>query len=214
MITVKQITILVLLTISAWSSEFDKAVATYNKGNYVQALNAFYVLAKAGDAQAQYNVALIYEHGKGVKKDRAQAMEWYEKAAKSGNGPAAYNLGQIYCNLDNNSTQKFERAKRWYELAAQKGVAQAHNNLAALYLEGKGVEKNKITALEHFKKAAEMGSANAQINLGVLYAWGEDVPNDKMKAYINFKKALKAGKSEASQHLDKLCKESAWVCKN
>jgi len=47
-----------------------------------------------------------------------------------------------------------------------------------------------------------------------MYAWGEDIPNDKMKAYDNFKKALNAGKSEASQYLDRLCKESAWVCKN
>jgi hypothetical protein len=35
-----------------------------------------------------------------------------------------------------------------------------------------------------------------------------------MKAYDNFKKALIAGKSEASEYLDRLCSESAWVCED
>ena len=93
-------------------------------------------------------------------------------------------------------------------------MTQSYNNLAALYLEGKNVPHNNKKAFELFKKAADKGDANAQINVAVMYAWGEDIPNDKMKAYDNFKKALNAGKIEASQYLDRLCKESAWVCKN
>jgi len=214
MIKIKHIALLALLSISAWSSDFDNAVASYNQGNYVQALNGFYVLAKEGDADAQYNVGLIYAKGLGVKADKAQAMEWYEKAAKSGNGEAAFNLGLIYSNMGEETPQRYERALRWYQLASEKGVSQADNNLAAFYLEGTGVEKNNIKALELFKKAAQKENANAQFNLAVLYAWGEGVPNNKMKAYSNFKKALIAGKHEASQYLDKLCQESAWVCKN
>jgi len=45
--------ILLLLTVSLWSNDFNKAVEDYNKGSYIQALNAFYVLAKEGDAEAQ-----------------------------------------------------------------------------------------------------------------------------------------------------------------
>jgi TPR repeat protein len=176
----KQIVIVLFLVVSAWSNEFDTAVDDYNKGSYIKALNSFYVLAKNGDAKAQYNVGMIYANGKGVKKDVPQAMEWYEKAAQQGNASAAYN----------------------------------YNNLAALYLEGKNIPRNNKKAFELFKKAADKGDANAQINVAVMYAWGEDIPNDKMKAYDNFKKALNAGKIEASQYLDRLCKESAWVCKN
>ena len=59
-----------------------------------------------------------------------------------------------------------------------------------------------------------MGDAAAQVNVAVLYAWGEDTVHDKMKAYENLRKALKSGKSEASSYIDKLCEESAWVCKD
>jgi len=116
--------------------------------------------------------------------------------------------------MEADNPQRYDRAKRWYALAAEKGVSQAENNLASMYLDGKGGEQNNIKALELFKSAAEKGNANAQLNVAVLYAWGKGVPNDKMKAYANFKKALTGGKSEASQYLDKLCKESVWVCKN
>jgi len=74
----KKILILALLSVSTWASQFDTAVSDYNKGNFVQSLNTFYALAKNGDADAQYNVGLIYANGKGVKQDMAQAMEWYE----------------------------------------------------------------------------------------------------------------------------------------
>ena len=47
-----------------------------------------------------------------------------------------------------------------------------------------------------------------------MYAWGENIMHDKLKAYENLKAALHAGKSEASEYLDKLCRESAWVCKD
>ena len=210
----KKILILALLSVSTWAGAFETAVSNYNTGNYVQALNSFYALAKEGDADAQYNVGLIYANGKGVKQDMAQAMEWYEKAAKAGQGDAAYNLGIIYYNMEESNPQRYDRAKRWYTLAAEKGVSQAENNLASMYLDGKGGEKNSIKALGLFKSAAEKGNVNAQLNVAVLYAWGKDVPNDKMKAYANFKKALTGGKSEASGYLDKLCKESVWVCKN
>jgi TPR repeat protein len=40
--------------------------------------------ANAGDADAQYNLAYIYENGLGVPKDEAKALELYEQAANQG----------------------------------------------------------------------------------------------------------------------------------
>ena len=38
--------------------------------------------AKQGNAEAQYNLGVIYHNGEGVPKDDAKAFHWYEKAAK------------------------------------------------------------------------------------------------------------------------------------
>ena len=42
------------------------------------------VEAERGDARAQYHLGLCYEKGKGVKKNRQKAKEWYRKAAAQG----------------------------------------------------------------------------------------------------------------------------------
>ena len=59
------VAVMIFLVWGLQASEFDDAVASYEKGGYISALNTFYVLAKKGDPKAQYNVALIYEQAKG-----------------------------------------------------------------------------------------------------------------------------------------------------
>jgi TPR repeat protein len=206
------ISILILCSV-VFGDTFDDAIAAYNKQSYIEALNLFYVLAKEGDNKAQYNVALMYENGQGVKVDLNQAKKWYEKAAKGGNAKAAYNLARLYQSLEGKVPHAIEMARYWYEKAVEGGINQAYNNLATLYLEGKGVPKDSKKALELLQKAASEGNHQAEYNLGILYGWG-DVQRDKLKAYENLTKAIKGGVSQAGDYLDKLCKESAWVCKN
>ena len=42
--------------------------------------------AKRGNAEAQFEVALMYYHGDGVKQDYKKAREYFEKAAAQNNG--------------------------------------------------------------------------------------------------------------------------------
>lgn len=204
-----------VLVSGLWAGEFDMAVTEYEQGNYIRALDAFYVLAKEGDPKAQFNVGLIYANGKGVKKDSYQAMEWYKKAAEQGDTAAQYNLAKLIAQRpDSEDPRALERIRYWYEKAAESGRKEALNDLALLYLKGKGVEKNEVRAFELFRKAARMGDAAAQINAALIYAWGEGVPNNKIKAYKNLKKALSQGRAEASAYLERLCRESSWACQN
>ena len=210
----KKIFILVVLSMGLCASDFNQAVEDYKSGNYIKALNTFYALAKEDDAKAQYNVGLLYANGLGVQKDLVEAQQWYERAAKQGNGAAQYNLAQIYHLEGRKDIHAYEKAKYWYEKAIEAGINEAYNNLGALYLEGLGLEKNEQKAFELCKIGSEKGDNAAKVNMAVLYAWGESVSHDKMKAYESLKNALKSGKSEAGDYLDKLCQESAWVCKN
>jgi len=203
-----------LMVIGLYANEFNQAVENYNKGEYTKAFDTFYILAKEGNAKAQYNTGLLYALGQGVQKSIMHARKWYEKAAKQGNAKAQYNLGKLYHDTAPNDEHAYQKAKYWYEKAVKGGVIEANNNLASLYIDGLGVKKDEQKALELLEEAASQGNAAAQVNLAVLYAWGEEVTHDKMKAYENFKSALKQGKSQASGYLDKLCKESAWVCQD
>ena len=46
-----------------------------------------------GLAQAQWPLGSMYEHGHGVPRDAAAAMQWYRKAAEQGHAKAQYSLG-------------------------------------------------------------------------------------------------------------------------
>ena len=70
---------ILLLSAGLYAGDFEEAVENYRQGNYIKALDTFYVLAKEGDPKAQFNVGLIYANGKGVNKDTYQAMGWYKK---------------------------------------------------------------------------------------------------------------------------------------
>ena len=48
--------------------------------------------AELGDADAQMSVAVCYDRGDGVIKDKRLALHWYELSAKQGNPIAQHNL--------------------------------------------------------------------------------------------------------------------------
>ena len=70
----------------------DRGAAAYSAGNYSEAVKYFRQAAEMGDSEAQNNLAVCYEFGKGVKKDLGKAYEWYSKAAAKGNAGAKENL--------------------------------------------------------------------------------------------------------------------------
>jgi TPR repeat protein len=55
--------------------------------------------AKQGDVTAQIALADIYEEGRGVPQDLAQAVKWYRKAAEQGNPQAQYWLRRLQLHL-------------------------------------------------------------------------------------------------------------------
>ena len=70
------------LTAPAWAG-FDEGLAAYRRGDYATALREWRPLAEQGDADAQYNLGVMYEHGQGVPQDYAHAHMWYNLAASS-----------------------------------------------------------------------------------------------------------------------------------
>jgi hypothetical protein len=52
--------------------------------------------ALAGDTEAQFNLGLSYEYGRGVVKDMKEAARWYRKAADAGQLDAQCNLADCY----------------------------------------------------------------------------------------------------------------------
>ena len=85
------------MTAPAWTG-FDEAVAAYQRGDYATAIRKFRPLAEQGDAETQFNLGIMYDHGQGFRRDDAEAVKWWRKAAEQGIAEAQFNLGGMYSN--------------------------------------------------------------------------------------------------------------------
>ncbi len=74
--------------ITAQADSYTDAFVAAETGNYDRALTLFTPLAEEGNAQAQFNLALMYHGGLGVKRSEKEAVEWYERAASNGSKEA------------------------------------------------------------------------------------------------------------------------------
>ncbi|MCS5594776.1 MAG: sel1 repeat family protein, partial [Porticoccaceae bacterium] len=146
-------------------------------------------LAQKGDADAQYNLALMYRHGKGVPENDAEAVRWYRKAAEQGYAKAQNNLAWMYANGKGVPRDETEAA-RWYRKSAEQGDADAQYNLALMYYDGEGVSKNKTKAYLWYSLAAAQGHEDAKTNLEILKDDGTKEQIAKAQALAPFEIAL------------------------
>lgn len=121
----------------------EKALKENNNNT---AFNIFKILAEKGNPEAQANLGLMYELGRGVDIDYNEAFKWYLSAAKQGIAWAQTNLGLAYINGRGTEKSDTEAAK-WFRNAALKGNARAQEILGSLYNQGRGIPKGRQEAI-------------------------------------------------------------------
>lgn len=118
-------------------------------------------LAEAGMPRAQMYLAKLYEAGKGVGADSAEARRWTARAADAGDPVAMHNLALYYLQ-GRGGPRDDAMAARLLRRAAGAGVADSQFNLALLYETGAGVERNLVEAYRWFQVAANAGDLKAR----------------------------------------------------
>ena len=63
--------------------------------DYAEALKWYRKAADHGDAEARYNLGVIYERGDGVPQNCVEAVRWYHLAADQGYAAAQSSLGAM-----------------------------------------------------------------------------------------------------------------------
>ena len=148
-------------------AEMDAGLAAVEKGDYPAAVKIFEGLANAGEAEAQYNLAMLYRDGKGVSKDMAQSALWFRRAAEQGLAAAQYQLGYLY-DTGEGLAQSDHEAFVWYRKAAEQGHGGAQVNLGVMYANGAGVVRDLKLAYVWFNLAASQGSGIGFKNKQIL----------------------------------------------
>jgi TPR repeat protein len=160
--------------------------------------------ASTGYPPAIYALGNWYLHGKGVRKDRKQAVRLLKKAAASKHPEAEYDLAVCY-ELGQGGLPKDPKAAfLWYRRAAEDGDVDAMTEVGRCYYHGLGSKKDFAKAIKWYGKAADRGASDAQYALGVAYEHGEGVEKNIRTAKEWYRQAAKRGDVEAAKALAEL----------
>lgn len=136
----------------------DPIEKMFRRGLYPEAIAAWEVEAKKGNAQAAHRLGVEYQDGKPgvVERDYVKAMAYHRQAAMAGNALSMFDLGSMYeygFGVDKNIGE----AARWYGHSAQYGLAQGQYNYATMLERGDGVAADEVEAYKFFVLAARGG---------------------------------------------------------
>jgi len=160
----KKLTVAILLALGlhgAAQAGFPEGASAYNARNYTLAMKEIAPLARAGNADAQHLLGLMYYMGRGVARDYKTAFGWHLKAAQQGKADAQYVVGAMYYT-GNAVPQDQKHAVTWFRKAAEQGHAEAQHALGLMYrYHVAGVPGDPVIAYMLMNLAAASGNQNA-----------------------------------------------------
>ena len=120
-----------------------------------KSVKELFSLAEQSDAEAQYNLGVRYENGRGVRKNQQKAFWWWRVAAEQGEAFAQDALGVIYY-YGTGVPKDYGLAYKWYNLAAAQEyeIATENRDLIAKEMTPSQIKKAEKLARE-FKPKKE-----------------------------------------------------------
>ncbi|HTH15150.1 MAG TPA: tetratricopeptide repeat protein, partial [Magnetospirillum sp.] len=159
--------------------------------------------AMQGDPEAQYQLALAFRDGKGMKKSPAEAVSWFAIAAGNGEKTAAVEVAKAYeqgagVKRDTNA------AALWWQRAGVLGDEAAKARFLQLFLSGETENLGGPIGASWLEALAAQGRIDAILALGAAYEKGEGVPVDLAKARHWYEDAAFSGDTEAQFRLGRM----------
>lgn len=190
-----------------------KGYAEFKMAHYDNARKIWQALAERGNAEATFNLGILYEDGLGVSQDLAQALRYYETAAIGGSFKAQYRLGLLYFVGKKVPLDKV-KAKRWLTEAAAEGDTDSIEMLAILSgansseRDAEFLRAETANASGDYRQAANIWQRLADNNdvisrtrLAWLYEKGQGVERNLDKAAVLFRQSANDGDAEAQYAL-------------
>ena len=206
-------------------------------------IEALFVRAEQGDAEAQYDIGECYYNGYGVDTDYRKAFELWKELAEKEDDEAQCAIGICFYNGQGVDEDYFE-AEKWLKCSLNQGNVVArdvYNDLiktvyissfeilnadspkdeaADLYIEGvcfiEGYDEeiNYPMAIERFLAAARLGHTDAQFIVGVAYEKGMGIEQNIDEAVKWYRLAAEQGHARAQCNLGICYKNGYGVEKN
>ena len=190
----KMIWALLLLTVTLFANDLEKAQQAFNKQDYQTALKILKPLAKKGNVKANGMLGYMYLYGFGVSKNMPQAEKYLKPCAAKKDTTCAFSLGVLYADASQTVANPliFLQQNPYKNMGPKGG-----KDTKAKYFYEQAIKNLKIAA-------SNIPAANAL--LGQLYAYGITIsitsivsPDyKKAKHYLNIAMASKDPKAMAN----------------
>jgi len=170
--------------------------------------------ADMGNEYSMLELALMYEHSQGTRRNRNKAFLYTKMAADKGYLRALTNLG--YCYYWGIGTKKDVSAAVdcFQRVLDKKNCEVASHNLAERYYAGEGVVQNYAQAIYLHQKAARKGYPDSITRLGYMRIHGEGFPKNEKLGVSYLRKAIKLGGVRALCELGKCYEYGTGVPRN
>ena len=150
--------------------------------------------AEAGNADAAFQLGIMYYEGKNIPQNYDEAMKWFKTAADLGNSQGMFYTGVMYYKALS-VPKDVGQATIWFQKASDLGNAHATFDLGTIAYQ----DQNYDAARAFFEKAANAGYGNAQFNLGIMYFKGQGMSPDLQQAETWLILAERNGVTKAGQ---------------
>ena len=218
------------------SAMHNVAIIYQNKNQHKKAFNWFKEAARNDIPESMFELAHLYEAGIGTKKNKKEALFWYNEAYEHGMSYAKtfytilkdemeYGLDVALVNLEKASALEgnveamrfladyyFDHNDdievfKYTKMASELGDDTSLYNLGRIYELGLGTDQNIEKALECYNKANRKNNIHATLRLAELYYTGLHVPKNSYTAIKYLKQAKDLGSKDAIYNLGVICEE-------
>lgn len=162
--------------------------------------------ARSEDSEAQFKLAMLYNEGKIVEKNKIETIKWLRKAAENSHPKAKKILADLALKSEkNNSLHSVEKTAVSNYKNASSGEnfdEEAAVKMGLAYLYGINIEKNLKEAEKMLRKSAIKGNSKAQYELSLIFLHGkEEIQKDYQEAYSWLKKSAESGNVNAQNEI-------------
>ncbi|MEP4379730.1 MAG: tetratricopeptide repeat protein [Alphaproteobacteria bacterium] len=137
------------------------AAQTAAPEGYTGTLNWYHQQAEAGNARAQFLLAIKYETGTDVRQNIARAADLYERAAVQGLTDAQFKFA-TFLETGRGRPVDMAAAEVWYRAAALRAHPSAQYNLGVMLLNRAETDDAMAEAISWLLRASRAGLTPAQ----------------------------------------------------
>jgi TPR repeat protein len=181
-------------------------------GDYPEAIKLYRRGIKQDDYRAMIALGEMFELGRGVKKDEAQAAQLYEQGGDRSRW-AQFKLGIMY-SQGQGVAKNEAKALQWWQKSADGGNGKAQNNLGFMYDRGIVVQRDYKKALDWYLLAQVRGVPQAKGNLEDFFEDGRGAPADPSSAPAWYRIGAEAGVASAQYKLGIFYAKGQGVARN